>query len=77
MTVLKDIKMNYSSYLVEFNGYDYVVMFGGRVIAAFASSDDAYYAKRSFEDKPILNHYDKTPPAMRAAKAYYHGERVQ
>ncbi|WEJ62402.1 hypothetical protein [Thiomicrorhabdus lithotrophica] len=68
--------MKFSNYLVEFNGYDYVVMFGGRVIAAFASSDDAYHAKRSFEDKPTLNNYDKTPPAMRTAKAYYHGERV-
>ena len=68
--------MNYSNYLVEFNGYDYVVMFGGRVIAAFASSDDAYHAKRSFEDKPILSDYDKTPPAMRAAKAFYHNEHA-
>lgn len=66
--------MNDSNYLVEFNGYDYVVMFGGRVIAAFATSDDAYHAKRSFEDKPILNAYDKTPPAMRGAKAHIYKE---
>jgi len=61
------------NYTVEFNGYDYVVIYGGRVVAAFASSEAAYHAKRSFENKPVMKDYDKTPPAMRVAKKHYHG----
>jgi len=62
-----------SNYTVEFNGYDFVVLLNSTVVAAFASSEDAYHAKRSFEDRPVLNEYDKTPPAMRAAISVYHG----
>lgn len=68
--------MNISNYIVEFNGYDYIVLFGGRVIAAFANSEAAYDAKRRFEDRPVLQEFDKTPPAMRLAKALYHGENI-
>lgn len=65
-----------SNYLVEFNGTDYVVLFGARVIAAFANSEKAFEAKRSFEHRPISSDFDKTPPAMRAAKAVYYGQKM-
>jgi len=65
--------MNSSNYVVEFNGYDYVVLLGVRVVAAFGSMDEAFAAKRAFEDKPTLNDFDKTPPAMRVAKQFYYG----
>lgn len=68
--------MTASNYIVEFNGYDYIVLFGGRVLAAFGNSEDAYQAKRSFEDRPVFQEFDKTPPAMRLAKTLYHGDRV-
>ncbi|WP_040727576.1 hypothetical protein [Thiomicrorhabdus sp. Kp2] len=68
--------MTNSNYLVEFNGSDYVVLFGVRVVAAFANSEEAFDAKRSFEDRPVLSDYDKTPPAMRAAKANYYRQEV-
>lgn len=68
--------MNSSNYTVEFNGYDYVVLFGARVVAAFGSSEEAYHAKRAFEDKPKPSAFDKTPPAMRLAKAQYHGQNL-
>jgi len=58
-------------YIVEYNGSDYVVLFGVRAVAAFASSEEAFKAKRSFEDRPTLNNYDKIPPAIRAAKALF------
>lgn len=64
--------MNSSNYCVEFNGYDYVVLLGVQVVAAFSSSEEAFKAKRAFEDKPKLNTYDKTPPAMRMAKKIYY-----
>ncbi|MDX1353193.1 MAG: hypothetical protein R3254_09285 [Thiomicrorhabdus sp.] len=69
--------MQNSNYLVEFNGNDYVVLFGVRVIAAFGSSEEAFQAKRSFEERPTSNDFDKTPPAMRAAKALYYAQRLQ
>lgn len=64
--------MSNSNYFVEFNGYDYVVMFGVRVVAAFATIDEAFTAKRAFENRPVLTDYDKTPPAMRVAKQHFH-----
>lgn len=65
--------MPQSNYLVEFNGYDYVVLLGISVVAVFASIDEAYDAKRSFENKKRLTSLEKIPPAMRAAKATYYG----
>lgn len=65
--------MNTLNYVVEFNGYDYVVLLGVRVVAAFGSMDEAFAAKRAFEEKPTPSSYDKTPPAMRAAKQFYYG----
>ena len=69
--------MNNSNYIVEFNGYEYIVLFGGRGVAAFANSEAAYEAKRSFENKPAMSEFDKTPPAMRVAKELYHRQRMQ
>ncbi|WP_321325971.1 hypothetical protein [Thiomicrorhabdus sp.] len=68
--------MSNSNYLVEFNGSDFVVLFGARVVAAFANCEEAFEAKRSFENRPVLSHFDKTPPAMRAAKAIYYGQKM-
>ncbi len=65
--------MNVPNYFIEFDGTDYLVLMGARVIAAFGSIDEAFNAKRSFEEKPRLNEIDKTPPAMRLAKSVYHG----
>ena len=63
-------------YIVEYNGRDYVILFGVRVIAAFASSEEAFKAKRSLEDRPVLSDYDKTPPAIRAAKAIFANKKA-
>ena len=64
--------MNLSGYEVEFNGYDYVVYLGRRAVGAFATIDEAFDAKRNFEQSPLINVLDKTPPAMRAAKKKFH-----
>lgn len=64
--------METPNYFVEFNGYDYVVLLGVQVVAAFATMDEAFNAKRAFQDKPSMASYDKIPPAMRAAKQLYH-----
>ena len=60
--------MNQSHYFVEFNGYDYVVLMGVKVVAAFATCEEAFNAKRAFEEKPSLPALEKIPPAMRQAK---------
>jgi len=60
-------------YAVEFNGYDYVVLLNSIAVAAFATSEDAFKAKRSFEDRPTIKNQDKTPPAMRAMKQALYG----
>ena len=54
--------------MVEFNGSDYLVLRGGSAIATFATIEQAFAAKRTFEDRPIIPQFDKTPPAMRNAK---------
>lgn len=56
-------------YAIEFNGYDYVVLDQGSVVAAFASLDEAYNAMRDFEEKTPFSEEFKIPPAMRWAKA--------
>ena len=68
--------MNLSGYEVEFNGYDYVVYLGRRAVGAFATIDEAFDAKRSFEQRPIVRPLDKTPPAMRAAKQKFYPSNV-
>lgn len=55
-------------YLVEFNGHDYVVLLNFTALANFASIEDAFAAKRTFEERPVIKQIDKTPPAMRYAK---------
>lgn len=57
-----------SEYSVEFNGEDYVIVFDGKVIGAFATSKEALDAKRTFTNRPHLSNFDKVPPAMREAK---------
>lgn len=66
--------MNTSNYMVEFNESDYIVLFGTRVVAAFSNSDAAYSAKRSFEERPVMQEMDRTPPAMKVAKALYYSK---
>ncbi|WP_029408321.1 hypothetical protein [Thiomicrorhabdus sp. Milos-T2] len=66
--------MNTSNYYVEFDGSDYIVLFGTNVVAAFANSDEAYSAKRSFEERPVIQQQDRTPPAMKVAKALYYSQ---
>lgn len=63
---------NQGQYLVEFNGSDYVVLMGIQVVAAFATIDEAFAAKRRFQERPHVSDVDKTPPAMRMAKAQYY-----
>lgn len=60
--------MDISSYMVEFNGSEYVVYLGSRAVGCFNSIDEAFEAKRSFEQRATASVFDKTPPAMRAAK---------
>ena len=66
--ILEGNEMGISSYMVEFNGSDYVVYLGARAVGSFASIDEAFEAKRSFEQRATSSIFDKTPPAMRAAK---------
>ncbi|MBO1925060.1 MULTISPECIES: hypothetical protein [Thiomicrorhabdus] len=58
---------------IEFNGYDYVVVEQGRVIVAFSTLEDAFEAKREFEEKPACSIDLKVPPAMRLAKMQLYG----
>ncbi|BBP46927.1 hypothetical protein THMIRHAS_23000 [Thiosulfatimonas sediminis] len=55
-------------YAIEFNGYDYVILDQGSVVAAFATLDDAYQTMRDFEEKLPYAAESKIPPAMRWAK---------
>lgn len=61
-------------YLVEFNGYGYAVLVGFTAVAVFATIDEAFAAKRVFEERPIIHQLDKTPPAMRAAKQRHYAQ---
>lgn len=60
--------MSNSEYSVEFNGSDYLIVYGDQVVGAFSNTKAAYETKRSLEGRPRLSAIDKTPPAMRAAK---------
>lgn len=68
-----DTSQNHRQYFVEFNGDAYVVLLGVQAVAAFATIDDAFAAKHRFEDRPAINEFDKTPPAMRYAKQRLYG----
>lgn len=75
LTRVKNMKTTHSKehYLVEFNGYDYAVLLGFTAVAVFATIDEAFAAKRTFEERPIIHQLDKTPPAMRVAKQRHYG----
>lgn len=57
-----------SEYSVEFEDGYYVVVKSGHVVATFASAEEAYEAKRSFVGKPVIEDWQKIPPAIRFAK---------
>jgi hypothetical protein len=52
------------SFRVEFDGFDYVVLGDGKVIASFSSLHDAYQAKQEFAEKKSFDQRKKIPPAM-------------
>ncbi len=60
--------MTNSIYKVEFDGLNYIVLKGEQVLAAFCSCDEAFDAKRRFEDRRNIDPWQKVPPAMREVK---------
>lgn len=63
-------------FAIEFNGYDYVLLDQGRVVAAFADLDQAYNTMRDFEEKLPFSAELKIPPAMRFAKQQLHAAQI-
>lgn len=60
-----------SEYSVEFEDNHYVVVKAGRMVAAFSTAEEAYEAKRSFVDKPVIEDWQKIPPSIRFAKSQF------